>query len=258
MSKADKKNHGKYIDTNYYVKTVGYFTDGKQTGMWINYSSKGVKSGEFSYENGKLNGPYRNLFGDNSWSEGTMVNDTLQGKYYTYADSLLISELDYSHGAIKLRTIHLKGGIPNENLQSYLEKRLHKYYSVLSKQNNIKIKITIAKNGSIIRSTIVNSISPTIDSAIQVALLTAPAFIPAYYDKTPIELKTTCIFNFNSGLNNKFISFLQGINYVGDNTYQLDENYRKQSNLSDSADPSQVRSYTSGSTTVQIIGVKRQ
>jgi len=193
LNKAIKLTGVSPTDTANFIQSRGLYVNGKQSGTWITYASANNKQTECNYLNGVMEGSYKTFFNNGDWSEGKMVKGVLQGKYYTYVDSLLVTDIDYIDGAVVKTNIHIKGGVPSENLDSYLEKQLKPYKSIISKSLPPQVKIKIDKSGHVISSKIIKGINQEVDNAIQAALLTVPAFTPCTYDNAPIELKTTCI-----------------------------------------------------------------
>jgi antitoxin component YwqK of YwqJK toxin-antitoxin module len=177
------------LDTRNYAKTVGYFLNGKRTGIWVDFSAKGIKSVEYTYDNDKLNGLYKTYNSENSWSEGTMTDGQLQGKYYTYLDSMLVTEYDYHNGKIVHTINHLQGGTVSTDFERYLAKQLSSHRYLFSQVPPPIVKFTIKKDGSIINPGIAKGISPAIDSAILSTISTAPKCVPAILDGKPTDLQ---------------------------------------------------------------------
>jgi|GEM_PF-719860 len=182
-----------HIDTNNYIQTVGYFLNGKREGVWIYYASRGKIGQECTFEHGKLNGPYTTFYdGEVSFrTEGTMVNDLLEGKYYVYnADSLLVAESDYVHDKEVKHIDHLQEATESEKFHWYLEKALGKYKKQLTEYVPI-VRFVVAKTGTLKDIQIIKGITPEVDTAIIAALSKAPAFTPAKYDNLIAEEKVT-------------------------------------------------------------------
>jgi antitoxin component YwqK of YwqJK toxin-antitoxin module len=173
-------------DTNSYIRTTGYFINGKKNGLWVDYFSRGVKQSEIMYENGKQNGSYKLYnIGTDKWQEGVMKNDTLEGKVNTYnRDSVLVSEMDVLHGRMTSQTKHLVDAIKNEDFDAYLERKLNKYQDKIIQFSPV-IKFTVDKTGKIINPIVIKGISPEFDNLLTSIIVTAPKYAPATYDNIP-------------------------------------------------------------------------
>lgn len=189
IEKMDLINY--YVtDTNNYIQTVGFFSNGKKVGTWIDYAAKGIKSAEYNYENGKLEGPYKKYFNDyaGNWTVGTMVNNSLEGKVYMYnADSLLVSETDYLNNNSVKTTMHFEDAKTPDNYYEYLEGKLINYQQQIHDAKPLFVKLKIDKSGKVSNPQIVRGVSPEIDSAFVTALLSSKPYYPATYDQKPVE-----------------------------------------------------------------------
>ena len=202
------------INTNSFIKAVGNFVNGKRNGKWTMYDYGGQKKSEVFYINNVLNGLYKTFYNYNDWGEGVMVNGVMQGKYYVYLDSLILSDMVYKDGDIVKDSMHfhLSGGNMPVNFDYYMARHLRMYKDIISNTLAPVVEIKTNKMGKVVGSKIIRGINPEIDSAIIKVLLASPAFTPATYDTVPIELKTTCyiyMFN-NSRLNNQEMEFTKG------------------------------------------------
>ncbi len=179
------------VDTNNYVSMVAYYNNGKRTGTWIEYITRGVKSAEYTFSDDKLNGVYKtydNIF-SKGWSEYNMLNDSIDGKYKVYTmDSLLVSETNYSHNKIIDQTVHLKVAKENIYFIGYLEKMLKKYYVELIDHPPI-VEYIVDKTGKVINPKIILGINSEINNSILLALINAPKYSVALYDNSPVEQK---------------------------------------------------------------------
>jgi antitoxin component YwqK of YwqJK toxin-antitoxin module len=173
-------------DTNSYIRTTGYFINGKKNGLWIDYFSRGVKQSEIMYKNGKQNGSYKVYnIGTDKWQECVMKNDTLEGKVITYnRDSVLVSEMDVLHGRMISQTKHLVDAVQNEDFDAYLERKLNKYQDKIIQFSPV-IKFTVDKTGKIINPIVIKGISPEFDNLLTSMIVTAPKYAPATYDNIP-------------------------------------------------------------------------
>lgn len=188
--------HGKLIsppnlDTDNHQVMKGYFVNGEREGKWIQYADKGDVVGIYTYDHDKMNGPFKQ-FGDGLmpyWSEGTMSNDLIEGKFLVYsADSLLADEYDYFHGKEKKHITHLRPAQESVSFITFLEETLNKYRKQLKNVLPI-VSFMVDKNGGIRDVKVIKGVNPEIDSAIVSAVSIAPAYTPAYYDGEPIDQK---------------------------------------------------------------------
>jgi len=181
------------IDTNNFIKNVGYFLNGKRTGMWVTYSARGKVSQKCSFVDDIANGPYEQFYDEpfGYRGVGTMVNGVLEGKYYVYTDdSLLVAESDYHNNKEINAKVHLQAAIPSQKFDNYLEKNLKKYKKQLTETRPV-VKFTVSKTGEVKDFEIVKGLNPEIDGVLIAAMVKAPACTPATYDKSPIEQKVT-------------------------------------------------------------------
>lgn len=177
-------------DTNNYIQTVGFFLNGKKVGTWVDYAAKGIKSAEYNYEDGKLEGTYKKYYNNyaGNWSVGTMVNNSLEGKVYMYnADGLLVSETDYLNNNSVKTTMHFEEAKTPDNYNEYLEEKLKKYQQQIHDAKPVFVKLKIDKAGEVSNPQIVRGVNPEIDSAFVNAFLTSKPYSPARYDQKPIE-----------------------------------------------------------------------
>jgi len=182
-------------DTNNYVENAGYYLNGKREGTWLHYSSKGVIAQRSTYVNDKMNGPFSTFQGGELGyrSEGTMVDNVLEGKYYVYnADSLLLAESDYVHNKEVKQTMHVVEATESDKFHSYMQKSLEKFKTQLA-ANAPEVRYVVTKTGAIKEIQIVKGIAPDIDAAILAALAKAPTFTPGTYDGAPFDEKITRI-----------------------------------------------------------------
>ena len=183
------------IDTNNYLRVTGYFLNGKREGAWITFSSRGVVGQRLTYENDKLNGPFTTYSGGELGyrSEGTMINDVLEGKYYIYnADSLLLAESDYVHGKEVKQTMHMVEATESEKFHSYMQRTLTKYKAQLAAKAP-EVRYVVTKTGTLRDIQIVKGVAPDVDTAVLAALTKAPLFTPGTYDGAPFDEKITRI-----------------------------------------------------------------
>jgi antitoxin component YwqK of YwqJK toxin-antitoxin module len=181
--------HTIFPDTNNYIQRAGYYSNNTPIGIWREYEANGKISKEYNFENGKLNGPYKEFYDDYSgkWSEVNVVNDEYEGTHKTYtADSILIEETEYLHNKIINKKLHLSEAIPFDNFYKYLESRLKKYEPELKKSQSF-VQVTVDKTGHLHNPQVMPSINSEIDSAINTILVKAPIFYPSKYDDQPIE-----------------------------------------------------------------------
>ena len=178
--------------SNNYIQQVGHFLNGEKSGTWITYSADGLKQSIKTFEHGELNGPftvYDNMEG--WWTTGTMVNNVTTGSTYIYnADSLLVAETIFKNGKPVDHIEHLQDARPKYNFESYMDKKLKMYKDKLIGTQPL-LKFTVTKDGKIINPGIIHGVSPEIDSAIIVALSTAPPFAPAKYNGVITQVKTS-------------------------------------------------------------------
>jgi len=179
------------VDTNNFKSLVGYFINGKRAGSWTQYFSDGRIDVQYTFEDDKMNGPFKSfVYGDVFYrSEGTMVDDLQEGKFFLYSrDSLLIAESNYFHGRDTGRIVHLHPAHETNTFYSFLEKNLKKYRKELL-ATAPTVKFVVDKTGRITKPEIVKGVSPAVDAAIISAIALAPAFAPGIYDDAPIEQK---------------------------------------------------------------------
>ena len=176
-------------DTNNYVKKVEYYTNGVRTGVWVEYIARNQKSSEYTYANNQKNGKYK-LYYDNlqSWTEGNMVNDLMEGTAYTYrADSLLISEHQYVNNKLVNTINHWTEAHYPDGFQEYLQKQLKKYQREIAIAEPPTVQFTVSKTGEILNPKIVSGVNPDVDKALVAALTSSKPFSPATHDGVPIE-----------------------------------------------------------------------
>jgi antitoxin component YwqK of YwqJK toxin-antitoxin module len=183
----------KGIDTNNYVQMTGYFLNGKREGVWVTFSSRGVIGQRSTYENDKMNGPFSIYTGGELGyrSEGSMVDNIMEGKYYVYnADSLLLVESDYLHDKEVKQTVHLVEASESDKFHSYMQIALEKFKPQLSVKVP-EIKYVVTKTGALRDIQIVKGVAPDVDAALLAALAKAPRFTPGLYDGVVFDEKIT-------------------------------------------------------------------
>jgi len=196
LSKDFKKNFPALtIDTNNYVANTGYYLNGKREGIWLHFSSRGVIAQRSTYANDKMNGPFTTYSGGELGyrSEGTMVDNVLEGKYYIYnADSLLLAESDYVHNKEVNQTMHVVEATESEKFHSYMQKALDKFKPQLA-ANPPAVRYVVTKTGMLKDIQIIKGIAPDVDAAIIAALAKAPPFTPGTYDGAVFDEKVSRI-----------------------------------------------------------------
>lgn len=184
-------------NTNNYVETEGCFLNGRKSGLWVSYYPNGQRRSIETYANGKANGPFAAYsYGDGVWTEGNSINGATVGSTYMYnTDSLLIYESKVDNNGVYRSIKHLDDAEPNYDFDSYMVRKLRPYRKQLS-HLVLLLRFTVSKTGNIIKPGMMGSISPEIDKAIFDALVSAPAFSPAKYDGSIIQVKTSRLLHF--------------------------------------------------------------
>jgi antitoxin component YwqK of YwqJK toxin-antitoxin module len=181
------------IDTNNFVQTSGYFVNGKREGVWVEYDPPHIRSSEYTYENGKLNGAFKKYYNDYSgqWAEGQMIDNKEEGEYKVYnADSLLIEEINYVHNKSVKTILHFHPAVASEDQFKFLENKLKKYRDVFNASKAVPfVKFIVTSDGHVRDPQIVKGIKPEIDSVLIAAMLQMPTYIPADYDGKLCEQK---------------------------------------------------------------------
>lgn len=215
FEKPDTHNpHNNYgSDTNNYVQKVGNYSNGKQIGLWREYTYDKKISKEYNYENGLLNGSYKTYFNDYSgkWSEAHYVNDLLEGSDGIFTgDSTLMAESIFEHNKFITKKVYLYEASPPDNFVSFLEKRLKKYQPELRKAGTPYVKLTIDTTGRVLDADLVKEIKPELDKAIIAAILQSPLFYPATYNGNHIVQKIVLPLGlFNEEESKKFEDYMR-------------------------------------------------
>lgn len=171
-----------------FPSTVGYFINGKKTGMWVEFGNPGVKIRSYIYKNDKLNGKYK-VYVKNDYiiEDGDFIDDKKEGdwnvygydtirtvvKHRIYKKDELISEKDLVHPA----------NFPWK-LESYF---LRKFKSIDTVNlRDVKATITIKADGKIEDVVLTSIHPPEISNIILTTLTNMPRFTPETVDSKPV------------------------------------------------------------------------
>ena len=179
--------------TNNFICKVGYFSNGVKTGMWTEFEQKGLKKCTYIYKRDKLNGLYQEFekrYNNYVIEEGYYVDDKKEGVWNIFGlDTLYAPQRTkgFSNDKLIKETVRYKNFVyPNRFTQELLNKISLKGDTA---RQNVKIKITVNKDGTISNSKITNSHSPKIDQIV-LDFFNKSKFTPSSYDEKPINI--TC------------------------------------------------------------------
>jgi len=180
-----------HADTTNYIQLTGNYVNGAKEGLWISYARAGEKQSGKTYKNDKLNGPfitYTPVSGE--WTSEEMVDGVSAGTTYFYnEDSVMMWETHLENGRPSKVIMHVTGGEPKYDFESYLEGKLKVYKKLLMNTKPL-LKFTITKEGKLTKLTLKQGVSPELDNAIIEAINGAPPFEPAKLDGKVIDFKT--------------------------------------------------------------------
>jgi antitoxin component YwqK of YwqJK toxin-antitoxin module len=178
-----------------YIAMDGYYTDGKKTGIWYEFSPKGDVIAKYNYENDVLNGSYEMYNPSEGYHGiGNTVNGKLQGDFKVYnTENLLTEELIYNKGKIQHKTEYFKDAKENVDLEWHIERELRKYMPVMY-DSQFTMTYTIDKNGNITNPQIVSGYDSRINQTLLAAVNNYNGYKPALYNNVPVDQKVTRTF----------------------------------------------------------------
>lgn len=177
-------------DTSNYVRTIGYYSNGLQSGVWIYYSGPSVNDFICSYQKGKLNGMYKKYYpakyNDCVGLEGPFVNDKKEGewKQYDTLGTITVSST-FRNDSLVSQIFHTRDALPPDNFSVVFFKSINK---IVRKYSNTGLFIMFSVNidGSITDVHFDLPVSADNAKFIADALIATGKFQPAIQNDRPI------------------------------------------------------------------------
>ena len=146
-------------DTNKYIKTIGYFADGKKTGVWETYEFNGDLQSTMTYQNDLQTGPSKyidnNLTGLSAhFYNGNYVDGKRDGEWKVTSLYGRLEETRYYHDDQLAKTVvnhNVDKGIIQPSAPRNFNVYLTKGFATLSKPDpgkKIIVKLTVGKDGT--------------------------------------------------------------------------------------------------------------
>jgi len=174
-----------------YVQYTGYYVNGKKSGKWEEYSTKGKLLNISTYKDDVLDGLYQ-IYDVNSGmllSEGNMINNVREGEWSTlsYKGEKITSSF-YKNGKVIKNVSYLSDKKFQNNvidaktdydLLKYLNNALStRRFSKPGKFSTI-YDFTLTTDGRLIKPSVINGSSLEVDTAVVNSFLAAPVWVPA-------------------------------------------------------------------------------
>jgi antitoxin component YwqK of YwqJK toxin-antitoxin module len=194
-------------DTNKYIKTIGYYADGKKTGIWSTYEINGDLQNTSTYANDMQTGPAR--FIDNTPAglsahsyDGNYVNGKRDGEWKVTSLYGRLEETRYYHDdqlAKKVINHNVNKGIVQpaapKNFKLYLSKALAPY-AKSDPGKKIIIKLTVGKDGSAKNISIFSGYDDAVKNLAIIDLVKSSGkWRAGSIDRHPAEMTTFCTIN---------------------------------------------------------------
>ena len=202
-----KKANVAGIDTNKYIKTIGYFTDGKKSGVWETFEVNGDLQNTITYQNDEETGTTR--FIDNSptglsahFYDGNYKDGKRDGEWKVTSLYGRLEETRYYHDDQLAKTIvnHDAGkGIVQpaapHNFKVYLTKGLATY-AKSDPGKKIIVKITVGKDGTTKNISIANGYDDAVKNQAVIDLIkNSGSWKAGSIDKHAADMTTFCTIN---------------------------------------------------------------
>jgi hypothetical protein len=204
---AWKKANVAGTDTNKYIKTIGYFVDGKKTGVWETYEFNGDLQSTITYQNDVQTGPSKYI--DNSptglsahFYDGNYIDGKRDGEWKVTSLYGRLEETRYYHDDQLAKTIvnhNVDKGIVQPaapgNFKVYLVKNLGE----LAKSDpgkKIIVKLTVAKDGTTKNISVFSGYDNAVKNQAVIDLIrNSGLWKPGSIDRHAADMTTFCTIN---------------------------------------------------------------
>jgi hypothetical protein len=175
-----------------YLRTVGYFSNGKRTGTWHIYEAQGKLVNTEVFENDKLNGLYQSYNTETGkvLVEGNYINDLREGNWNMLSYNGDTTQTDiYKKGKIVKTISHLSekkfkenftGGKPKYDFISYLNRALADKKFDTPGIKTVFYSFVENTEGKLTEPSVISGNDRAINAAVIEAILAAPNWQPAY------------------------------------------------------------------------------
>jgi antitoxin component YwqK of YwqJK toxin-antitoxin module len=200
-------------DTNKYIKTIGYYADGKKSGTWSTYEINGDLQNTSTYTNDQQTGPAR--FIDNTptglsahFYDGMYVNSKRDGEWKVTSLYNRLEETRYYHDDQLAKTVvnhSVNKGIIQpaapKNFKVYLSKGLAAY-AKSDPGKKIIVKLTVGKDGLTKNISIFSGYDDAVKNKTIVDLIkNSGKWKAGSIDRHVAEMTTFCTINTTPSLN---------------------------------------------------------
>jgi antitoxin component YwqK of YwqJK toxin-antitoxin module len=183
-----------YVPGMNYLRTVGYFTNGKRTGTWYTYETQGKLVITEVFENDKLNGLYQSYNTETGkvLVEGNYINDLREGNWNMLSYNGDTTQTDiYKKGKIVKTISHLSekkfkekftGGKPKYDFIAYLNRALADKKFDTPGIKTVFYSFIENTEGKLTEPSVISGSDRAINTAVIDAILAAPNWQPTYID----------------------------------------------------------------------------